>query len=374
MVNYVTIIQAQLYRLAEYMLRTANLQSIQRSAANDLAVADAINIEKGFADRSKTKVVYMNLCSQEIRLRSPHDVAESDPSSSVNPLGGGEPSISGDSYDPDVEAALRATGLLSDSPPSSPCQKVNGLNDANLLVEARVAGPDNIFEMDFHPELDIYGEFEYNLEDEDYIGASEVGISKSQAEGESEMKLVFSTLDMGKQCDPDNVEDRDEAKTSIAASSLHSNVKDSLDSCSAVNKVESLPSSTLLQEGGEEPTLAECEELYGPHKDPLPKMFPSLSSTEKVDPLIFYSHKEVLMKPPELHSKIGAADYTDAHECGASSKENNVPCQAQTGENTDKEKLLETNADKKADTAQSVIGKVQDSLYFLFIFVFECFF
>ena len=45
-------------------------------------------------------------------------------------------------------------------------------------------GPDNVFEMDSHLELDIYGDFEYDLEDEDYIGAIALKASNVQEEGE----------------------------------------------------------------------------------------------------------------------------------------------------------------------------------------------
>ena len=30
----------------------------------------------------------------------------------------------------------------------------------------------SIFEMDCHPDLDIYGDFEYDLDEEDYIGTT----------------------------------------------------------------------------------------------------------------------------------------------------------------------------------------------------------
>ena len=69
------------------------------------------------------------------------------------------------STDPEIEEALRTAGLLSDSPPNSPHQEAKGLNDEDDLSKDNRKGLDNTFEMDSHLELDIYGDFEYDLEE-----------------------------------------------------------------------------------------------------------------------------------------------------------------------------------------------------------------
>ncbi|RVW63927.1 Protein kinesin light chain-related 1 [Vitis vinifera] len=69
------------------------------------------------------------------------------------------------STDPEIEEALRTAGLLSDSSPNSPHQEAKDLNDEDDLLKENREGLDNTFEMDSHLELDIYGDFEYDLEE-----------------------------------------------------------------------------------------------------------------------------------------------------------------------------------------------------------------
>ncbi|KAK8943452.1 hypothetical protein KSP40_PGU009904 [Platanthera guangdongensis] len=57
---------AQLYRITEHYLRRANLPVIRRTAETELAVADAVNVEKEIFERSNSKLVYVNLCSQTV--------------------------------------------------------------------------------------------------------------------------------------------------------------------------------------------------------------------------------------------------------------------------------------------------------------------
>ncbi|GFY94323.1 hypothetical protein Acr_09g0007690 [Actinidia rufa] len=128
-----------------------------------LAVADAVNIEKEIADRSNSKVVYVNLMFQEL-----------------------------------LHTDQTTPSLLSDSPPNSPFHQMEETNDDNELSRSRTGGeelePDNVFEMDSRlEELDIYGDFEYDLEDEYFIGASALKRFQLQVE-ESKIKVVFSTI------------------------------------------------------------------------------------------------------------------------------------------------------------------------------------
>jgi len=61
------ISQAQLHRIAEHYLQKANLDVIRRCADTELAIADAVNVEKDIYERSSNKSIYVNLCSQASR-------------------------------------------------------------------------------------------------------------------------------------------------------------------------------------------------------------------------------------------------------------------------------------------------------------------
>ncbi|PPR97265.1 hypothetical protein GOBAR_AA23404 [Gossypium barbadense] len=196
----ISVRQAQLYRLTEHFLRKANLPIICRTAETELAVADAINIERDVADRSNSKVVYLNLCSQEVLHRSDDSRcirAKEANTSSPSKISTNRQEQGSDecSTDPMIVEALRNAGLLSDSPPTSPLHKTgvpNEVDDSSAKIMDEE--PDNIFEMDSHLEADIYGDFEYDLEDEDYIGVTAEKALKVQPDGVAKMKVVLSTV------------------------------------------------------------------------------------------------------------------------------------------------------------------------------------
>lgn len=71
----VSVRQAQFHRIAEHYLQKANLDVIRRCADTELAIADAVNVEKGIYERSNSKSIYVNLCSQATRQ---HAKAKSD--------------------------------------------------------------------------------------------------------------------------------------------------------------------------------------------------------------------------------------------------------------------------------------------------------
>ncbi|KAG6684791.1 hypothetical protein I3842_12G080200 [Carya illinoinensis] len=162
--------QTQLHRLTEYFLRKANLPVIRRTAETEFAVADAINIEKEVADRSNSKIVYLNLCSQEMLHHSDNSKssrateAYTSPSAEA-PIKESDQATNQISTDPVILDALRSAGLVSDSPPNSPQSEKEVLNKNDPSI--REEGPDDVFDMDSCPELDIYGDFEYDLDDED---------------------------------------------------------------------------------------------------------------------------------------------------------------------------------------------------------------
>uniref|UniRef100_A0A0A9BQY2 RNA exonuclease 1 homolog-like domain-containing protein n=1 Tax=Arundo donax TaxID=35708 RepID=A0A0A9BQY2_ARUDO len=63
----VSVRQAQLHRIAEHYLQKASLDVICRCADTELAMADAVNVEKDICERSNSKSIYVNLCSQATR-------------------------------------------------------------------------------------------------------------------------------------------------------------------------------------------------------------------------------------------------------------------------------------------------------------------
>ncbi|KAF2297994.1 hypothetical protein GH714_006882 [Hevea brasiliensis] len=276
--------QTQLYRLTEHFLRKVNLPEIHRTAETELAVADAINIEKIVADKSNSKIVYLNLCSQEIIRCSDNSESirakESNSSTmSLQPTDQSEQASDKLPTDPAVRDALRNAGLLSDSPPSSPCHNKEASNEVDdSPLQNKEEGPDNIFEIDSLPEVDIYGDFEYDLEDEDYIGAAALKVPKLQPEEtESRMNVVFSTLQSERLNDVLDFEyhkrlgDIEESKHSSPLLKNHNNGGTISSTIEVGTDKSCVPQELLL---GEEPFLAECEELYGPDKEPLVHKFP----------------------------------------------------------------------------------------------------
>ncbi|OMP02920.1 Zinc finger, RING-type [Corchorus olitorius] len=376
----VSVRQTQLYRLTEHFLRKTNLSVMRRTAETELAVADAINIEREVADRSNSKVVYLNLCSQEILHRSDDSkgvgAKESDTSSPSEISIDRQDQGTGEcSTDPAVEEALRNAGLLSDSPPNSPHHKaeVAGVED-DSSAKIKEEEPDNVFEMDSHLEEDIYGDFEYDLEDEDYIGVSAEKAPKLQPEeGVSKMKVVFSTLstETSKSNDVADSVDNEKMENLVVpsdSSCLLKNNADAVIKCSTVDDgtdrscavTESLPN-----EEAEDLSIAECEELYGPDKEPLinkfseaPKNPYGVVDTETLAENGTAEERKVNASDPGIHSKKeGKAIDTFGHGSsdGASSAD-----QIQTGENIKKkDKKSNTETDKQSDGANHVSKKVE---------------
>ncbi|KAL2547612.1 uncharacterized protein Fot_09142 [Forsythia ovata] len=362
----VSIRQAQLYRLTEHFLTKANISVIRRTAETELAVADAVTIEKGIADKSNSKLVYMNLCSQELLRRS--DNASSSKTSESNPSVSSEFPSDGPveetiicSMDLEVNEALKTAGLMSDSPPNSPIHQ-------SLFEEDE--GPDNVFEVDSHPELDIYGDFEYNLEENDFIGAGALKISKSQTE-ESKIKVVFSTLNPEKSIGtmaPLDHEGLTNDEASNCSSCLPSS-QTSLGGSTVVSGTVNCLEQNILIDGDEEPSPDECEELYGPDKEPLIQKYPE---TVAVKP---YKH----MMNHEFHGENG--DHEDNQmekepEPGSASCVDNLevsnvphdpsvlkesPHQSRARENAAKKKKISKTDVEKQSESNSIVSKKVES-------------
>lgn len=278
-ISKLLLLQTQLYRLTEHLLKKENLLSIRRTAATELAVADAINIEKAIADKSSSKVVYLNLCSQEILHHSESKAMENnavEPNSS-SPLGdnGSERISDKDSDDPAVLEALRAAGL-ADSPPNSPTRSTEVPRDSSL-DKAREVGPDNVLDIDSIPDTDIYGDFEYDLDDEVHIGATKATkASETQPEeGLTKVKVVFSTVQPEKVINQSEVFGNEETTANQKGTTNGEEDEKSFVPMEPVPEAEGEGEGEGEGEvegegeGGEILSVAECEELYGPGTEKL---------------------------------------------------------------------------------------------------------
>lgn len=271
----ISVRQAQLHRITEHFLKKTHMPITTRPTAEiELAVADAINIEKSVADRSNSKLVYVNLCSQELLHRSDNNNIDSEPKPTPVIADNSETTTTSADVDADVDVneALRNAGLLSDSPPGSPpvCEKTEEDD-----------GPDNVFEIDDEQELDIYGDFEYDLEEENFIGVSDAikKTSKKLQDDDTKIKMVFSTLDSKRSDSGWRFEDHEEAPPVIMENTNEDKTK------------------------GEEDEVDECEELYGPDKEPLINKYP------EIKPLDFVT--ENIVSQVNIEAKASDSDATN---------------------------------------------------------------
>lgn len=348
--------------MTEHFLRKANLSVIRRTADTELAVADAINIEKEVADRSNSKLVYLNLCSQELLHRSNNrksneatDVIPQEPAEV--PTDRSEQNTDDLSNDSAVEIALKNAGLLSDSPPCSPHEKREISNKNDL------SGPDNILEMDSQPEVDIYGDFEYDLEGEDYIGASVAKVVNPQEEeSESKMKLIFSTMNLkNSEASLDRVDcerlENNEVPREPCSSSNHHDAGNGDSAIDAAIGKPTVPSEGLLIEGAVEPLDAEFEELYGPDKEPLAKKFPS----EELRALHGESKTETSNEGNDCHNKEQVTDReVNASESGKGNPAKTVVVTA-IADNSSKTSDISENFQKKGEESDTAAEQTDSS-------------
>lgn len=344
---------------------------MRRTAETELAIADAVNIEKEVADRSNSKLVYINLCSQELLRRSDNasnvGVAESNPCQTSEVLTNSSEELSEvHSSDPAVNEALRNAGLLSDSPPNSPnCPLEEDKEEICVSKEVEDHGPENVFEVDAPPELDIYGDFEYNLEDDDFSGAGTSMISALQP-GESKMKVVFSTIN------PVGYDGSMELQNHEKQEILEGPVDSSLligcetscrvGSSTAAGKTENcLSHSSLIHSQNsslidEELSGVDCEELYGPDKEPLIEKYPEMASL-KLNELAM--NNEVQQSNGVDESKQALKSSEQANDSSSTaSKCPNSPSQLARNENLQVNKISKSRAEKESGSNNSVATKV----------------
>ncbi|KAG1346680.1 hypothetical protein COCNU_06G005090 [Cocos nucifera] len=391
----VAVRQAQLYRITESYLRSTNLSVIRRTAETELAVADAVNVEKEIFERSNSKLVYINLCSHVLSQHTKsqaettasdltgHNVCGLDHSAKETYAEPGA-TVSGK-----VEEALRMAGL-SDTPPSSPDRVVkNPIEEYDSSLNVNKECLENVLDVDSHPELDIYGDFEHYLRDKGYIAYSSMPnasrVSKLQPEdADSKMKVILSTLKFE---ESDKFSDSDSLKplSSVKEESTNDNliVEAQSDSFTLLEyekahhvenaKVDVRLDTPLTLEpsrGHKEPSLAEYKELYGPEKEHLVNVISDVVIGEGSN----FMEMEVAAKgtiPPETENNNSKDGVTvsefDTESCmenkalldHKSSGGGNSPMHYSIGENAPKEGKSKSTSNKFSDSTFSISKKVE---------------
>ncbi|XP_057833526.1 uncharacterized protein LOC131044252 isoform X1 [Cryptomeria japonica] len=194
-----SIRQMQLNRFVELYLKNANMETIRRTAESEFAVADAVNMEKEIYERSNSKSVYINLCAQALSQQScSYKAVENDDAYHELETELGD----------DVTAALKDAGLISDSPIGSPYRVTEDSGvESDTVAENKDDATgciENVLELDCQPDLDIYGDFEYDLEDvEDPATSSILNSIRIPAiqskDTASKVKVVLSSGQWSKQ-------------------------------------------------------------------------------------------------------------------------------------------------------------------------------
>lgn len=165
--------QAQLNRIAEHYLRRTNLSPLRRTAVTELAVADAVNVEKDIVERSNSKLVYVNLCSQvlsqcktkpqtsEDMTRSPIATSTHGADFRVEVMCSKSVLTEGDKG----EEALKLAGL-DDTPPNSPCRPGTDTEaEDTVLVKVRQEDLTDAYDMRSCPDSNVFGDFVRILDD-----------------------------------------------------------------------------------------------------------------------------------------------------------------------------------------------------------------
>ncbi|XP_010918320.1 uncharacterized protein At4g10930 [Elaeis guineensis] len=391
----VAVRQAQLYRITENYLRSTNLSVIRRTAETELAVADAVNVEKAIFERSNSKLVYTNLCSQVLSQRTKSQAETTASHLTGNNVCGLDHSAKetyaepGATVSSKVEEALQMAGL-SDTPPSSPDRVVkNPSEEDDPSLNANKECLENVLDVDSHPELDVYQDFEYDLGDKGHIAYSSMPnasrVSKLPPEdADSRMKVILSTLKFE---ESDKFSDSDSLKplSSVKEESTNDNliVEAQSDSFTLLEyqkandaenaKVDVRLDTPLTLEpsrGHKEPSLAEYKELYKPEKERLVNVISDVVIGEGSN----FMELEAAAKgtiPPETendNSKDGVTvSEFDTESCmenkvlldHKSSGGGNSPTHSSIGENAPKEGKSKSTSNKFSDSTFSISKKVE---------------
>ncbi|XP_011626307.2 uncharacterized protein At4g10930 isoform X1 [Amborella trichopoda] len=307
----IAVRQMQLNCLIEHFLRKADLPIIRRTAETELAVADAVNIEKEIYGRSNSKIVYVNLCAQALSQHSSANQRFKTEKTIPNPKEEIKEIPEGDTSDAalncDVQRALKEAGLVDDDDDSDDDQEKNC---------------ENVLELDSHAEMDIYGDFDYDLEDEDFIFPSSIVSSSRESklrkeDGDLKMKVVLSTPCSEKTVVKNPNSGNGALRDVMSDASLgdHKTLATHEPKNIEVNKIRGSRSSATGLETAKtcqlsetdielkEPSLAECEELYGKEEPILNQFIVDTSS----------NRSEFTGKPDATIGKVSIDEITEKY-------------------------------------------------------------
>ncbi|XP_074580177.1 uncharacterized protein At4g10930 isoform X2 [Curcuma longa] len=291
--------QAQLYRLAEHYLRRTNLSVIRRTADVELAVADAINVEKDISERSKSKMVYMNLCAQILsqctRLESDAATFDQMVNKDCSVDQGVQNPENGTKQDTeetiskitpvgftDVEELLRVAGLC-DSPPSSPVRIIKDHNN-DVGPNSEHQKVENVLPVVIHPQC-THEDSKLKLDDEVYSASSSCANSSKGSESENGNVTIKSIVSPSEE--PFKRSNCDSSKSKSSAEMLFVNNQENMvveapssnclnllqqeNACGKGNVLVKVDSSTTIfqQEKLNELSSPKPNKLHEPKKEPL---------------------------------------------------------------------------------------------------------
>ncbi|CAM6078942.1 unnamed protein product [Sphagnum tenellum] len=175
--------QLQLNRILEQYLQKANLASLQGGFRCKSVIAAAVAKELEIFENSNSRGVYTNLCVRALAQKDQVKLQVTIPSPP-------RPGVNDD-----VTEALRATGLISDSPPQSPCASTSGPSDTiPVMPQVDQLEPDNVLELATQSSEDLVADFGADCESM-YIRESSLTQSQSEERqsAQSEVKVVGKT-------------------------------------------------------------------------------------------------------------------------------------------------------------------------------------
>ena len=195
-----TLFQSQLNRILEHYLRKAKLTSLKAGYKLKSVISSAVAKEREIYDSSNTKGVYVNLCVRALAQQDEVRLQVTIPQPA-------EPDEAGA-----VAEALLATGLISDSPPGSPCEKHSPSTEIGkvlpgnqppeyspIVKEVPQAGDvEDVLDISKPESSHVYGEMDLDLEVRSSEGSAArvprpIASSTHPVSSKNNMKVVFTS-------------------------------------------------------------------------------------------------------------------------------------------------------------------------------------
>ncbi|CAM6051362.1 unnamed protein product [Sphagnum compactum] len=170
--------QLQLNRILEQYLQKAKLASLQGGFRCKSVIAAAVAKELEIFENSNSRGVYTNLCVRALAQKDQVKLQVTIPSPP-------RPGVNDD-----VTEALRATGLISDSPPQSPCTS-GPLDTVPVMPQVDQLEPDNVLEVATQSSEDLVADFGADCEST-YV--KESSSTQSQSEERQNVQSVVKVV------------------------------------------------------------------------------------------------------------------------------------------------------------------------------------